>query len=224
MAKKTNKEKRPRRIKQDGQIPISQVRPIRFLGLESMLEHARDFPILGCWIMEDWKEMGMTPVIVARLQNAEKVLFCNCMVDVYCLGVKDAFTRTDLSIKSFKKHLSTMCGETPLECTPEFAHQLIYGAIEFAAKYGFQPHRDFTRQMADRVLDPPETYPRKKKIEFGKKGKPLYIAGPNDDKNKIRNIIDTLTRTAGAGKFDYIIGFDPTDKYFAASRKMSQQK
>jgi hypothetical protein len=211
MTKKKRKEKPPRRIRSDRQIAVSQIRPIRMLGSESLLQHARDFPILGCWIMKDWKEMGLTPVIVARRQASDKVLFCNCIVDVFCLGVKDAFTKTDLSIKSFEKHLPTMLKDEPLECTPEFAHQLIYGAIAFAARYGFQPHRDFTRLMADRVLDPPEAYQHKRKIEFGRKGKPFYVSGPNDGRYRIKEIIATLTRTAGEGNFDYLVGLGSPD-------------
>ncbi len=92
--------------------------------------------------------------------------------------------------------------------------ELIYGAIEFAARYGFQPHPDFTRQMADLFLAPSDSYPRDHKIEFGRKGKPFYIAGPYDDEQKIRRIIDTLMSTTGEGKFDYLVSagpFEPPD-------------
>jgi hypothetical protein len=47
-----------------------------------------------------------------------------------------------------------MRNELPEEYSPEFAHELIYGAIEYAARYGFQPHPDFTKQLAISFLLP----------------------------------------------------------------------
>lgn len=84
------------------------------------------------------------------------------------------------------------------------AHEIVYGAMEFATSYGFQPHPDFTRQRVDQILDPPESHPRNHKVEFGKDGKPFYIPGPYDDERKIRSMINTLMHTAGEGNFDYI--------------------
>jgi hypothetical protein len=65
--------------------------------------------------------------------------------------------------------------------------------------------------MADRVLDPPEAYQHKRKIEFGRKGKPFYVSGPNDGRYRIKEIIATLTRTAGEGNFDYLVGLGSPD-------------
>jgi hypothetical protein len=161
-----------------------------------------------------WREDGITPVIITRQQSADKVIFCNCMVDLYCLGIKDTFVNADFPLKQFKRELAQMCNELPEECSPEFAHELIYGTIEYAARYGFQPHPNFTKQMADLVLAPPNAYPRKNMIKFGRKGKPFYIAGPYDDAQKVHQILDKLIRTAGEGKFDCLVSsgqFGPPD-------------
>jgi hypothetical protein len=125
--------------------------------------------------------------------------------------VKDAYTKTDISRKTFERELPRLCSGEPEECPVELAHEIVYGGIEFAARYGFEPHRDFTAELADQVLDPPETHPRKHKVKFGKKGKPLFVPGPYDDEMRIRSILDTLERTAGKGKYDYIIGIGSPD-------------
>ena len=214
MSKKNKPGRKPRTPKNNWQLPISRIRPVQLLGPRYYLQHAREYEILGCWVHRGWREEGITPVVVARQQSADRVIFCNCMVDLNCLGVKDAFANADYSLKQFKRELAHMCVESPEECSPEFAHELIYGAIEFAARYGFQPHPDFTKQMADLVLAPPDAYPRKNKIKFGRKGKPFFVSGPYDDEQKIRRIIDTLISTAGEGKFDYLVSaspFEPPD-------------
>jgi hypothetical protein len=105
-------------------------------------------------VHQGWREDGITPVIITRQQPADKVIFCNRMVDLYCLGLKDAFANADFPLKQFKRELAHMRNELPEEYSPEFAHELIYGAIEYAARYGFQPHPDFTKQLAISFLLP----------------------------------------------------------------------
>ena len=213
MPKKLRKNKKPRLPKVNNQIPISSIRPIKILGPRYYLQRAREYPILGCWVMEGWHEEGITPVIVARQQESDKVVFAVCLVDLYCLGIKDAYANADMSLRKFQSELSTMCQGDPEPCSVELAHEIIYGGMEYAERYGFKPHIDFTGQFCDQVLDPPEMHPRTNNVAFGKDGKPFYVSGPYDDERKINSVINTLMRTAGEGNFDYIIGFGPPDSF-----------
>jgi hypothetical protein len=213
MPKKLKKDKRLRLPKPDSQMPLSRIRPIKILGPRYYLQHAREYPILGSWIMSGWKKEGITPVVIARQQEPGKVIFAVCMVDLYCLGIKDAYANADFSEAKFMQGLPFMCSNAPEPCSVELAHEIIYGGLEYAQRYGFQPHRDFTAQMCDQVLDPPETHARTNKVKFGKKGKPFFFAGPYDDERKSKFVIETLLRTAGEGNFDYVAGFGPTDLF-----------
>jgi len=56
-----------------------------------------------------------------------------------------------------------MCINAPEPCSIELAHEIIYGGLEYAQRLGFQPHRDFTAQFCDQVLDPPESHPAQTK-------------------------------------------------------------
>ncbi len=96
----------------------------------------------------------------------------------------------------------------PEPCDAGLAHEIMYGAIEFARKYGFEPHHDFAK--ASLVLDPPEAHPRKHKIKFGKDGKPLFVSGPYDN---ARAIVAKLERTAGKGNFNYVVGLAGPDDF-----------
>ena len=160
MSKSKKKDKKSRPLpKADHQIPNSMIRPIKAIGLNSFLPHAREYPFHGCWIMVSWQDEGITPVVVARLQEANRIMFGVYMVDLYCLGIKDAFTRADYTLNRFNRELPKFCADDPIPCSVELAHEVIYGALEYAAKLGFQPHPDFNRQMADLILDPPESSP-----------------------------------------------------------------
>jgi hypothetical protein len=205
--KKKKKQKKIRVPKVNYQRPLSQIRPLRMRGPRYYLKNARSYPFLGCWKFADLEDAGIGPVVIARKQSENRVLFGVYLLDIWCLGIKDAFVRTDVSLAKFQKELPRLCSDLPQEISIEFAHELIYGAKEYAEKYGFQPHPDFTRQMADQVLDPPDAYPRTHNIEFGKEGKPHFVAGPYDDEQRCRHILNTLERTAGPKNYSFIVHF-----------------
>ena len=211
MTRKKKKDKKPRFPKINRQIPNSSIKPIQIRGPRYYLQHAREYPILGCWVMEGWHEEGITPVVVARQQDPDKVIFVVCLVDLYCLGVKDAYANADIALRKFHENLPNMCSGAPEPCSVELAHEIIYGAIEYAERYGFKPHMDFAGQFCDQILDPPEAHPRINNVAFGKDGKPLFISGPYDDDRKINSVLNTLARTTGEGNFHYLVGVDSSD-------------
>lgn len=209
MSKKNKKDKKDKKFrpipKTSQQIPNSQIRPFTGLGHSPHLANAREYPIHGCWIMDGWQDTGITPVVVARAQKNGRVMFGVYMVDYYCLGIKNAYTRVDYSLNHFERDLPKLCVNAPGTCSVELAHELIYGALEYAEKLGFEPHPDFYMQKADQILDPVDAHPRTNGVIFGKDGKPLYVSGPYDSELKSRSVINTLTRTCGPGNFDYLV-------------------
>lgn len=206
MSKKSKKDKRSRPLpKPNRQIPNSSIRPVIAFGQSPYLQNARVYPLHGCWIMDGWQDTGITPVIVARMQDNDRVMFGVYLVDYYCLGIKNAYTRVDYSRNRFERELPKLCANAPVSCSVELAHELIYGALEYAEKLGFEPHLDFYKQKADQILDPVDAHPRTNGVTFGKDGKPLYVSGPYDSEMKSRFVINTLTRTCGPGNFDYLV-------------------
>jgi hypothetical protein len=213
MPKKHKKDKKPRRPKINTQIPISKVRKIKLGNPLEPLQNARQYPILGCWTMQEWQESGITPVVIARQQADDQVLFASYLVDLYCLGVKDVTVNVNLTRKRFERSLPELCMQEPEAISVELAHEIVYGALEFALKYGFEPHQDFTRLHADQVLDAPDAHPRAQNVQFGQDGKPLYVAGPYDNERKVKRILQTLESTAGEGNYNYLIGFGDADNF-----------
>ncbi len=206
MSKKIKKDKGSHPLpKPNRQIPNSSIRPLNAFGQSPYLQNAREYPLHGCWIMEEWEDTGITPVVVSRKQDNGHIMFGVYMVDHYCLGIKDVYTRVDYSLNRFERELPKLCANAPVPCSVELAHELIYGALEYSKKLGFEPHPDFYKQKADLILDPPDAHPRENHVEFGMDGKPLYVSGPFDSELKSRSVINTLTRTCGPGNFDYLI-------------------
>ena len=84
--------------------------------------------------------------------------------------------------------------------------EIIYGAIDYAAKLGFSPHKDF--KLGEYILEERENVEITGKVEFGKDGMPFFVAGPDDD---VDRIMATLKNNLGEGNFHFIIpvnGFD----------------
>ncbi len=200
MAKKKEKDQsKPRPVKVNLEANLPRPGPISLAGPRRIIESARQYPLLGCWIMKGWRESGLAPVVVARQQEDDMVIFGNYLVDIYCLGVKNAFCNANFPQKRFQKELSRLCNNEPEKIDPGLAHELIYGSITFAERYGFKPHKDF--KLASYVLEPPDVYPPSHNLEFGKDGKPFFVAGPNDN---VKAILAQLHRTAGEGNYHFM--------------------
>lgn len=87
-----------------------------------------------------------------------------------------------------------------IDCHPGLTNRIVYGAIEYARKFGFEPQKDFS--MSQFILDAPSEADLSFEIEFGKDGKPLYISGPDDDSDYV---IKKLIESVGEGNFDYLV-------------------
>jgi hypothetical protein len=218
----------PKQIaKKLGLRPAEVTEFIRQAALESALaERTEDGlpPLKNCLINEnaarrllesgkDSKEdgtAGMAQVIVIR-KESNRYLWCSYLVDYWCLGVKDAMGPKKIDRSTFEEMLggiSDRFGQEFREITLEQARAIVYGANclqqrfapEYAAKFGLQPHRDFEKAKAH-LGEPGSDYPA---IEFGRNGKPFFVAGPYDNAPAI---IARLRTTAGEGNFGSITPF-----------------
>lgn len=171
---------------------------------QAIIRHARTFPIFECLISSNWRtsDTELIQVLIVRQQPDGALCFGSYLIDRLCLGVKDTLARADIPLSNYETKIreKTFRAGIPEECPPELAHQMVYASIEYAAKFGFSPERDFA--LSQYLLAPRGELAETYKLKFGKNGKPLFIAGPFDDAEAI---IKQLERTAGPGNFDYVL-------------------
>ena len=79
-------------------------------------------------------------------------------------------------------------GIKQVECDITFAHNLIYGAVNYAKDLVFLPEKDF--KITEYFLNPDLITDEINEIEFGKDRNPFYIEGPNDNRAKIMAILN----------------------------------
>ena len=182
------------------------------ITLRSPLNQARSisstFGINYCLVTENLFELGIGYVVLGRTMSSTMVATALFLVDVHCLGVKNAFfsKRTHSELRLFIDTLSAD-GNTMVDISPECAKKIIDGAVAYAKKFNFSPHADYPPAYA--LFGDTNTDACPIEYEFGKDGKPFFVSGPNDTPAKIRKAIRSLTETAGAGNFDYIVEAGP---------------
>lgn len=203
--KKGDKKKQQKALKRRAQSQAARSLQRAVSMLHPALHHlrqARHYPLENCWVQKNWQDSGLAVVCVARRQPDGNIVFGVYLVDYYCLGVKDAYFNVDIPPAVFQRDFLPKIfrsAGTPTRISPDLAHEIVYGAAEYAQQFGFRPHADFKR--AQLILDPPEAHPRTGAVTFGKDGQPFYISGPYDN---VDAIMRQLARTAGEGNFHFM--------------------
>jgi len=166
-----------------------------------LIKKAKQFPINECLVNEDWQDKGLAHILLSRKQPNNELIIGVFLVDIYCLGVKNTFCNANISLEDYEKLKFRMSQESSLiTCDPKLANRIIYGAVEYARKLGFEPQKDFT--LSSFILDEPSDADLLFDVEFGKDGKPLYIAGPNDN---VDHVMKQLSKKVGEGNFHYLL-------------------
>jgi len=169
---------------------------------KALIRNARSFPIHESLISAEWRERGLGQLIFSRPAPDGRIIFGVYLVDALCLGVKNAFCNVAPAAVYERELKRGIEAEDPLvPCDVQFLHQLIYGSIDYARQFGFEPDPDF--RLAQHVLEPRDQIPPNPDIEFGREGKPCYISGPNDN---VDRIVQTLDQSVGPGGYDFMIG------------------
>jgi hypothetical protein len=173
----------------------------------AVIRRVAHYPLRECRINADWKESGMANVIFARNRPDSGMAIASFVVDLGCLGVKDAFANPDIMLSQYAR----MMQENPnpqVIVDPACAVKLILGAIEYAAALDFKPHPDY--YYAREIFGDIDPNACAETFEYGSDGKPLYVAGPYDN---ARKIVNHLTRRLGPGGFDYVV-LVPEDGFY----------
>lgn len=152
-------------------------------------------------------EKGIGHVLLSRRVDNAKIAFSVFLVDVYCLGAKNAFFKEESNTKyeEIKQHLFR---NDPIKRISSYcARKLVEESVAYAGKIGFSPHKDYTK--AKRIFGDIDTEECKSEFAFGKDGKPFYISGPNETKEEANEIVSILESNCGSGNYHYIVHIDP---------------
>ena len=193
--------------KKKGKVVNLYQSPEKFIKTRS-----RQLPIYECLITEVWEDAGIANIFVARKHSNDNLTFGIYLVDLLCLGVKDSFYGFNIPEQEYRELIEKYTPEDieMVKCDYVLAHNIIYGAIEFAEEYGFYPHKDFA--VSKYILEEDDENIELMDIEFGEDGIPCIVTTINNEPKKV---IAQLEKTAGHGNYKliYLDDEDFEDEY-----------
>ena len=173
-------------------------------GLLGVKGRLADAPIVhACAIDELWRT-GIGNVLLSRELPDGRVAYSMFLVDIYCLGVKDAFCDV-LSHGEYEFGFFASLAEkfALTNLTAESLRKLVEGAVDYAAQFELPPHSDY--RMAKLIFNGIDADASDETFEYGFDGEPFFVSGPNDTPERCDRIIALLAEHCGDDGFDYVI-------------------
>ena len=172
-------------------------------GLVAEMKEAANCPIYECWRGDNMFETGMGQVLVSRKLPDGNIAVSVFLIDVYCLGVKDAFCSILGRFQYSQKFAPHNMRYTPEPMEPADARKLVEGAVAFARNCGLSAHPDYNK--ARLIFGDIKAEESTAEFEFGKDGKPYFVNGPHDSQTRCKQVISILKNTLGEGNFDFTL-------------------
>lgn len=186
----------------------NQGKVVTMLSPENYIrQRARTLPLYECWINGGWQEGNMAHIAVARQHITGNITFGLYLIDLNCLGVKDAHFLFNVFPHEYKEVIEEMKKQIELEQAPyPLVHNIIYAALEFAEDNGFKPHKDFS--VAQFILAEDNDEIELMDIPCGDNGVPVYFRGPNDSDAFAKRVLKTLETNVGKDNYFYVDSYD----------------
>jgi hypothetical protein len=164
--------------------------------ITAQFERAGSAPVLHSLATATLWDQGMGNVLLSRSLPMRQVAFGCFLVDMYCLGVKDAFFGIMPCSEYEERALDPLeVRNDMIELTPEATRKLVEGAVEYARDLGFPPHPDY--RVARLIFGNIDAGECAETFEYGKDGKPCFINGPSDSFERCREITSILRNRCG---------------------------
>lgn len=163
------------------------------------LKAADGWPITASLVPENLWSIGIGSLLIARRTPEGQLACAMFLVDVFCLGVKDAMWKivTPAEFNSMRREFDAH-GRLE-EVAPEYFAKLVYRAADYGQSLGSPPHRDF--RHAQRLLSGIDPSECPIEFEFGQDGRPMYIRGPSESITEAQIIAARVHAQGG----DYLV-------------------
>jgi hypothetical protein len=173
------------------------------------MRRAEKWPVTRALMSKELWSLGIGYLVLARREGEGRLVFATFLVDVYCLGVKDALWQAGsvADLDDLVERIEGSQGLVPIK--PECLMKILRGAVDYANALGFHPHRDFKHAaLLLQGIDPADCA---EEFTYGKDGKPFYISGPNESVQAIMAIVQRVREAGGHYIYGAPTGIDLID-------------
>ncbi|NHZ72711.1 MAG: hypothetical protein GWP17_06480 [Aquificales bacterium] len=170
-----------------------------------MLRQSSQWPLHECLITAEWqKPTQLIQICVTRKAPSGEIAVGSFLVDLACLGVKNAYGRMFHSQRQYKEELRDplINSQEMTTCDVDMAAKIIEEGVNYANSLGFKPQKDIKYAYLVLGETHPENYADLEVPLGGEDGKPFLIAGPYDDVDRLMRI---LNRKVGEGNYTFIV-------------------
>lgn len=191
-----------RKAKLKARKPVRRDAPSTREALVARMARTASLPLREVRITRGWREGSLANIVITRDRPDAGLAMAAFLVDLGCLGVKNALCAERMSPREYEERLDSWATDDGglVRCEPSLAAKIIRTGLAYAADLGFAPHEDF--EPARQILGDIDASECDEEIVCGNEGKPFYVAGPRDN---ARRIIRQLERRLGPGGFHYIV-------------------
>jgi hypothetical protein len=148
-------------------------------------------------------ELGLGNLVFSRSLPDGRLALAKFLLDMFCLGVKDAFLATVTRAEYAQRVTDWRAKEHLQPMDPACFRKLVEGGVAYALELGFSPHVDYAD--AHQIFGDVQAAACPTPFKYGRDGKPFYISGPHETAKDVRAIIDKLERHMGPGNFDFLV-------------------
>jgi hypothetical protein len=199
----TNYQKYLERKRQKGEKKKTTTRPGNASWMAQQIALAASGLVRDCLVPETLFEKGLGNLVFSRSLPDGRIALAMILLDVYCLGVKNAFF-TIIERDEYNRRLSGWIEAERLRpMSPACFRKLVEGAVAYARELGLEPHADYAQ--ARQIFGDLEAADCTENFEYGHEGKPFYISGPNETTSQAKAIVEKLRQRMGEGNFEFLI-------------------
>lgn len=206
LSEKSKQAKRQRKQAKRKKAAVARASPGGTSAQAMAVRYSR-FPVHETVATNTLEDQGMSTLLFSRLAPDGSVGIAVILLDVYCLGVKNAFFTvfdSDTDYEAFKAQQLRRQPDAAFDVYhPSCMRKLIEGAIAYARQFGFEPHPDYKK--AAPMFGDSESIVCPQRFEYGKDGMPFYVSGPSDSQSHVRQVLAQLEKRCGEGKYHFLV-------------------
>lgn len=175
----------------------------QFLSPEKFIkQRMRQIPIGRCYMSENLPEEKFGLVVVSRLHQGGRISTAVYMIDMRCMGLTDSVYHLRLDEDDFDEiiHREDDKGMEMEEISYNEAHNLVYGAIDYADEAGIAP--DPSWALTQYFLEEDDERIPLIHYDFGMNGKHFLLA---KDIDEARRYVPLMRKNLKKGTYDFTI-------------------